>query len=389
MQGPRVGQKSATVLLVDDETNVVAALQTALRKYPFRFLTASSGSEALAVLKEHHVDAIVSDYKMVGVSGTCLLSQVRQLYPMTVRIMLSGHADSFAMLDAINDAQVFRFLLKPSTPDEIAAAITDGMAVLEKESMVVDMRAERTLRSRFQSASRLTNAIERLWMVYQPIVRAPDRSIFAFEALVRSDEPQFSSPPALLAAATEQGRIFELEQAIRRRVSSDLSNIPESTAIFVNLQPQSLDDPMLYAPDSPLARYAHRIVFEMTESEDSGRTDALIEKLNALRAIGYRVAVDDLGSGYSSLAVFALVRPDFVKFDIDMIRGIDQSPLKSKLVLSMTTLCRELGIRSIAEGAETDAEIRAVTDLHCDLVQGFGIARPNLWSHWAAGESKV
>lgn len=388
MQGSRGSKVTATVLFVDDEANVLAALTTALRKYPFRFLTASSGAEALAILKEHKVDAVVSDYRMVGVSGTCLLSQVRRLYPMTVRIMLSGHADSAAMLDAINDAQVFRFLLKPSTPDEVAAAIQDGIAAIEKESMTVDLRAERALRSALQSSARLTKAIESLFMVYQPIVRTDDRAIFAFEALVRSDEPQFSSPPALLAAAVEHGRIFELEEAIRRRVSVDQRDIPESVAIFVNLQPQSLDDPMLYAPDSPLARHAHRIVFEITESEDSGRTHALIEKLAALRALGYRVAVDDLGSGYSSLSAFALIRPDFVKFDIDMIRGIDQSPLKSKLLLSMTTLCRELGIRSIAEGCESDAEIRAITDLHCDLVQGFGIARPSRVDDWAVRESK-
>jgi EAL domain-containing protein (putative c-di-GMP-specific phosphodiesterase class I) len=95
-----------------------------------------------------------------------------------------------------------------------------------------------------------------------------------------------------------------------------------------------------------------------------------------LRRCGYRLAVDDLGAGYAGLTTFAQLVPEVVKFDMELIRGIDRSTTKAKLVQSMATLCREMNIQTIAEGIETAEERRCVTSLGCDLLQGFEVGRP-------------
>ena len=103
-----------------------------------------------------------------------------------------------------------------------------------------------------------------------------------------------------------------------------------------------------------------------------------------LRALGYRIAVDDLGAGYAGLASFAHLEPEVVKVDMSLIRGLDRSPMKQKLLSSIVALCQELGIQMIAEGIETEAERDMLVNLGGDLCQGYLFARPQLpWAHTA------
>jgi EAL domain-containing protein (putative c-di-GMP-specific phosphodiesterase class I) len=146
--------------------------------------------------------------------------------------------------------------------------------------------------------------------------------------------------------------------------------------VLVNVHPRSLLDESLYAEDGVLRRASHRIIFEITEREGLDAIPDLKQRVSRLRRAGYRIAVDDLGSGYAGLSTFAQLVPDFVKFDMELIRGIDGSLTKAKLLGSMASLCRDLKILTIAEGIETAAERKRVTDLGCDLLQGYQIGRP-------------
>jgi EAL domain-containing protein (putative c-di-GMP-specific phosphodiesterase class I) len=95
-----------------------------------------------------------------------------------------------------------------------------------------------------------------------------------------------------------------------------------------------------------------------------------------LRGLGYRIAIDDLGAGYAGLTSFAQLEPEVVKVDMSLVRGIDSSPVKQKLVRSIIALCTELGIQLVAEGIETPAERDAVVALGGDLCQGYLFAKP-------------
>lgn len=116
-----------TILLVDDDPYITEALQRALRKEPFHFLTASSGSEAERILDSAHVDAIVSDEQMPGMPGTEFLARARKRFPNTIRMVLSGQASLEAAVKAINEGEVYRFFLKPVNPTDLAFTLSQAL----------------------------------------------------------------------------------------------------------------------------------------------------------------------------------------------------------------------------------------------------------------------
>jgi len=109
----RAQKVDRTLLLVDDEVNILSALKRTLRRNNYRILTAESGSAALALLDEHKVDVIVSDQRMPEMTGVQFFTQAKQKFPDTVRIILSGYTELQSVTDAINEGAVYRFVTKP------------------------------------------------------------------------------------------------------------------------------------------------------------------------------------------------------------------------------------------------------------------------------------
>ena len=105
--------KRSTVLLVDDETNILASLNRTLRREGYDILTAESAAEGFSLLAKHDVQVIVSDQRMPEMNGTEFLSRVKNLYPKTVRMVLSGYSDISAVTDSINKGAIYRFMMKP------------------------------------------------------------------------------------------------------------------------------------------------------------------------------------------------------------------------------------------------------------------------------------
>ncbi len=112
-------ERMDTILLVDDEANILRALKRVLRREPYRLLTTTDPQEALDLVRKEAPAVVVSDQKMPRMSGSELLSQVKIVSPDTVRIMLTGYADMHSALAAINEGQVFRFISKPWNDDEL------------------------------------------------------------------------------------------------------------------------------------------------------------------------------------------------------------------------------------------------------------------------------
>jgi EAL domain-containing protein (putative c-di-GMP-specific phosphodiesterase class I) len=147
--------------------------------------------------------------------------------------------------------------------------------------------------------------------------------------------------------------------------------------VFVNLHPDELLDEHLYDPSSPLADRASSVVLEITERERLELIDDLPRRVGALRRLGFRIAIDDMGAGYAGLSSFARLQPEFAKIDMSLVRDIDRNAVRQRVVGTMTSLCRELGIAVIAEGVENEAEARTLTEIGCDLLQGFHLGRPD------------
>lgn len=124
--GAKADVREGTLLLVDDEENILAALQRVLRREPYAVLTATSGAEGLALLAAHQVDVVISDQRMPGMTGTDFLRRVKEAYPETVRIVLSGYTELKSVTDAINEGAIYKFLTKPWDDDHLRANVTEA-----------------------------------------------------------------------------------------------------------------------------------------------------------------------------------------------------------------------------------------------------------------------
>jgi EAL domain-containing protein (putative c-di-GMP-specific phosphodiesterase class I) len=357
------------VLFVDDEPSVTSAFRVLLRRAPYEVLVANSARDALALLAQTQVDVVVSDMDMPDMGGSEFLARVRSHHPKTTRVVLSGRAKLEDTIHAINDAAVFRFLVKPCPPAELIKCIEDALTA---------RRTRRTTTPPMPSEAELLfdRGLESLWVATQPIVSVRERRTIAFEALVRSREPQLPHGGAIMELAERLGRVREIERLIRVHAGDVAARLPDDTMLLVNLHPSALEDPDLLAEDSPLARYPDRVAFEITERARLKPEGPAWDAIRALRQRGHRIAVDDLGAGYAGLTSLVTLQPDIVKLDMELIRNVDTSPTRSKLVASLVALSKQLDVRVIAEGVESAAECQHLLGLGCDWMQGYFFARP-------------
>jgi EAL domain-containing protein (putative c-di-GMP-specific phosphodiesterase class I) len=219
-------------------------------------------------------------------------------------------------------------------------------------------------------------AIEGLWMAYHPIVRCSTQALFGYEALMRTSDTSLPTPGTILNAAESLGRLDDLGRTVRARVAEQLAQAPEEAVLFVNVHARDLEDKTLTWSSTPLAQVANRVVLELAERAALDKIDNLPMRIQELREMGFRIAIDDLGAGYAGLTSFALLEPEFIKLDISLIRDVDRSRTKQKLIQTMTSLARDMGMLVVAEGVETLEERATVIELGCDFVQGFLLARP-------------
>lgn len=126
---------SCQLLLVDDEPNVPKSIRRALRSEGYEFHIANSGGDALELLKNQPIDVILSDHRMPGMTGSELLTQVTQLYPGIVNVMLSGQADMSAVIDAVNDGNIYKFLHKPWSNDALRTTVAEAAEIAKQRGL--------------------------------------------------------------------------------------------------------------------------------------------------------------------------------------------------------------------------------------------------------------
>jgi len=224
---------------------------------------------------------------------------------------------------------------------------------------------------------RYERAIGQMMLYFQPIVVASDRTILGYEALLRSRDPDWSGPGPILAAADRLNRWSKLGRRIRAEVSRQFVAEPESRGMcFVNLHPVDLLDRGLTSKFAPLAKIAHRVVLEITERASLENLVEVRNHVADLKQMGYRIAIDDLGSGAARMKDFSIKDTDFVKLDISVVRDVNANPMKQQFIASILSLCHEEGIGVIGEGVETAREAETLVRLGVDYLQGYLLARP-------------
>jgi EAL domain-containing protein (putative c-di-GMP-specific phosphodiesterase class I) len=380
IHGAEAPAKRGVVLLVDDEPTITRGYARTLAAGGFSVDVAHDGNEAVARFKERAFDVVVSDISMPGMSGLGLLRAIREMdLDVPVVIMTGGPAVQSA-IEAI-EYGAHRYLIKPVDPTELEEVVARAvrlhqMARVRREVLEQFRAGGKPLGDRAGLEARFGRAMDNLWIAYQPIISWSRRELFAYEALVRSDEPTMRNPGELFDAAERLDCLHSIGRAIRSRVADTMRELPAAGVVFVNVHTADLHDETLFAADSPLSAFSSRVVLEITERAALDQIKDLMPRMARLRAMGFRIAVDDLGAGYAGLTSFAQLEPEVVKVDMSLVRGIDQSATKQKLLSSIIGLCRDLQIQMIAEGIETEAERDTLIRLGGDLCQGYLFARP-------------
>ncbi len=368
------------VLVVDDDAGLRAVSADILRYAGLEVDTAASGADAMARLELARYDVILSDVAMPGMDGIELLKRVRE-HDLDVPVVLMTGGPSLASAIKAVEYGAFRYLGKPVDAAELVAVVQraarmHGLARLKRLALAEVRGEDFVLGDRAALESTFSRVIASLWMAHQPIVSIKGRTVFAYEALMRSREPTLANPADVLHAAERLGRLHELGRAIRSAAAGGLSAAPPGALLFVNVHPADLRDDDLYDLRSPLGRIASRVVLEITERASLEGIDAVASRVRQLRDMGFRIAIDDLGAGYAGLSSLAQLEPEVVKLDMSLIRGLDAHPTRLRLVESMANVCQQLGMKVVTEGVETREERDALCSVGCDLSQGYLFARP-------------
>lgn len=216
----------------------------------------------------------------------------------------------------------------------------------------------------------------------QPIVDLRRGEVYGYEALIRGPQgSELEYPDRLFAVARSSGRLRELELCARHLAIEHFATLQLAGRLFLNVTTQAL-----LSPDYPkgttlelLAKVGmspDQVVIELSEQqpyEDFAQTRQAVEHY---RQMGFRIALDDLGSGYSGLRLWSEVAPDYVKVDKHFIHELDRNPVKREFVRSIMSIGQGVGSRLIAEGIETPEELRTLQDMGMSLGQGYLLGRP-------------
>jgi EAL domain-containing protein (putative c-di-GMP-specific phosphodiesterase class I) len=207
----------------------------------------------------------------------------------------------------------------------------------------------------------------------EPVADAKSKKLLGFAARMFSAEETLATESALVVAAEHLDKLEELRRRVRDLAVKAFVAAPPDALLFVDVHPSDLMDGDLYSPDPPLARIAERVVLQVRAS---GLAIAdLSARASVLRFVGFRLAVADIDTGHDSLAQIADLSPEFVKIDARLVRGLDMSLGRRRLVNALVSMCRSLDAICIAEGVSTAEEREALLASGCNVVQGAIAAR--------------
>ncbi|WP_287876882.1 GGDEF domain-containing protein [Aquitalea sp.] len=261
------------------------------------------------------------------------------------------------------------------------------------------------LGSRCQELELIINE-RRLQPVFQPIVDLESGCVFGYEGLIRgpSNSP-LHAPVNLFDQAERCNLTVQLDRTCRQVTMERFVELGLSGLLFLNICPATLLAPEHRQGEtlaflSKIGLPAERIIIEVTETTPSACYSTLRRATEHYRDNGFRIALDDLGEGFSNLRLWSELRPDFVKLDKHFVQQLHLDPLKEQFVRSMVDIARQSGALLVAEGIETVAELRTLQRLGVRYGQGYLLARPSpvpaldLQIHvngvaWSGGRSRL
>lgn len=219
-------------------------------------------------------------------------------------------------------------------------------------------------------------------MAFQPIVDVSANRVWGYEALVRglAGESAFD----VLGQVTEKNR-YAFDQACRvKAIELAGTRIGDVDAkLSINFMPNAVYEPKacIRATLEAASRMqfdTRRLMFEFTENERMDDVGHIGHIVSEYRRMGFMTALDDFGAGYAGLSLLAKFQTDLIKIDMELLRGVDTSPVKQTIIRGLVGMAGELGITLLAEGVETEAELTILRAAGIKLFQGYYFARPQV-----------
>ena len=247
-----------------------------------------------------------------------------------------------------------------------------------------DQVTRKTVKAEIRGGEMLQDAIARrdIFPVFQPVFDLASGEMIGMEALSRGPRgSEFESGETLFSLAERTELLVPLERVCRQRSLEAAAYANPKQQIFLNLSPAAASDPEFLGPlfqeqVQSLGIEPDRIVLEITERTYAVYEGLFREVLSKFRQQNFRIAVDDVGTGYSNLSSLAEIEPDYLKFDNVFVRGIDRRRVKQDLLEALMSFARKMKTKVIAEGIESKEELKVLQSLGVPYGQGFLLARP-------------
>ncbi|HEY8977207.1 MAG TPA: EAL domain-containing response regulator [Burkholderiaceae bacterium] len=388
MAPPAPSPVVASLLVVDD--NVVQRIQVVAlcRELGIDMIyEAGSGDEALELLSLLVLppDVAILDLEMPGMDGIELIERLHERKLAIPLVVVSGR--EAVLIDTVEamarnlGMPVVAGIRKPLTREALAAAL-DG---LERERTGPVTAAERAALPPIDPAD-LAAAIASggIAVHYQPKVDMARGAVCGVEALARWTHPRLGpvGPDRFIEVAEREGLIHALTLAVLRQAFTDAARWRTGglhLSLAVNLSPRLLDDPSLVRELSQLlddhGLDARQVVLEITENSVVDCMGVALGVLARLRLKGFRLSIDDYGTGFSSMQQLARVPFTELKIDRAFVHGAAQRTNLRVILKSALDMSRQLGLVTVAEGIETLPDWQLVRDSGCGIGQGFIVSR--------------
>lgn len=368
----------AQILAVDDDALVRRCIQRILTRAGHEVVQAAQGPDALQLAADRAFDVVIVDYELPLLDGLEVLQRLRELQPGCLRILCTGRLDLPLIMSAVNRGEVTQVVEKPFEASQLIDAV---QSALHARKRMVEVAKVQEAAASAEERVLLLECLEgdNIRLALQPIVHAETGAHLAYECLLRSKHPVLDGPLSVLGAAERHGLLPEVASVVVDRAVDWLKRLPAGPMLFMNLHPDELGDPDgMLARLEPLRPWSHRVVLEITERSKLSAIVHWEQAVERATEMGFSIAVDDLGAGYSSLSVLAELQPRFIKVDMSIVRGIDGDPRKQRLVDLLCRFAEATDAQLIAEGVETEGEAQALRETGAHMLQGYFFGRPSL-----------
>jgi EAL domain-containing protein (putative c-di-GMP-specific phosphodiesterase class I) len=324
---------------------------------------------------------ITAPMVMVKLRAVLDLHQVNASEPMPNTVLLGKNTDLLAAV-----VSQWRDSLDPREVDKVRGVLLASAepTAADLANCILHLETLDTLMMQLQGRwlPRLIGS-DSLFTVVQPLVSMSERRTVAYECLIRArDAGRTIEAHKLINAARVMGLVHQLDKAAwRSAIRNGRNLVKQGHQLFINFTPSSISELKFCLQDAIATCREYdipfeRLVFEVTEAEQIRDIAQLERIISEYRTEGAKVALDDLGSGYSSILHLADLLPDYVKLDQGLVRGAHNDYVRSVLLKGITDAAHELGILVVAEGVETEEDLKFCIAIDADLVQGFFLAKP-------------